>query len=166
MSTYNQYLNRVKQEEFIEYQEVKDYLDELVKKGVIHSYDESMLKKVLGGMQNTVTAGLLATTLAGPMQAIDIDILKLENGLEAVINVKKEVKAIEEKLVKLNPRDADFGTQSEKILNDISQIEKNIQTLKEKDLISKSAYYMDVLKQFKIYINANRKKVEEDKSKN
>jgi hypothetical protein len=47
MSTYKKYLSLVtEQNQFLDYQEAKAYLDDMVRTGQIQSYDESVINKI------------------------------------------------------------------------------------------------------------------------
>ena len=150
MSAYNQYLNKVKNQEITSYQEAKKHLDDLVELGLIDNYDESKIKDLIKN-------ALLIGTMALPFQK-DLKAQELLNdyrpGVENVINVKKDIKNLEDEISSLERHSKEFQERSKHFNDEIEAIKKGVKYLKKGDLIDESrfSYYTNIINTLKKYI--------------
>lgn len=153
MSTYDQYLNKIKEEK-IPYQEAIQYLDEMVEIGLIDSYDEGKIAKYIKKYLPHVT---LATSLLLPSHKNLTAQEKMNyapSGVENSINIKKDINNLEAEVLSLKRHSEEFKARSENFNNAIKEIQDGIKYLKKEDLIneSKVVYYTNIIDTLKKYI--------------
>lgn len=90
---------------------------------------------------------------------LNIDLKNLEGTPDDGFNIKREIKTIEQDLIKLNTRDEQFIQKAEPIIADINRVKNLI--MKNKSLISKWDLYLGTLTEFEKFINVNKRNIEE-----
>jgi predicted RNase H-like nuclease (RuvC/YqgF family) len=154
MSTYDQYIKKVKNEEIVSYQETKKHLDNLVELGLIDIYDEG---KIAEYIKKYLPPFALATTLLLPNQKNLTAQEKMNyapSGVENSINIKKDINNLEAEVSTLKRHSEEFKARSENFNNTIKEIQDGIKYLKKEDLIdeSKAVYYTNIIDTLKKYI--------------
>lgn len=161
MSTYDLYLGKAREEEFLNYQETKNYLDELIKQGIINNYDESLLKNLKTGI-----TGLSLLAILNPFNPITANNIKNSKNIQTEINnVIASPMAGETKYN--NPK---YFLQIKDSLANLKQIEKDIkENISEKEkqgvLLRQVSILKDILEKQKIAIesdNLEREKKEKE----
>ena len=163
MQTYKKYLSLVtEQNQFLDYQEAKAYLDDMVRTGQIQSYDESKLKDIYDSGKKIVKDKLLPLTLAGglifnPMtssKASEINLENPQNNIEMVISVKKDLQNLELEVTSLTRHTIEFKNQSKNFEKKIAEMQVALNKLKKDKAIdqSKIDYYGQRLEGLKKYL--------------
>lgn len=168
MSLYNQYLNNAKNKEIVSYQEAIDYLDGLVEKGVIESYDESVIEDVLNFLKNkgkkAITVGVLLAALnSGGLKSQEVNynnpIQSPSELIDSSLNVKTDLDKLQKELVKINVRKEEFKRLSEPFLEELKKLNESLNVLSElkinnEPVITKDKinYYRSQIKETEKYI--------------
>lgn len=167
MSLYNQYLNNAKNKEIVSYQEAINYLDSLVEKGIIESYDESVIEDVLNFLKNkgkkAITVGLLLTALSsGGLKSQEVDYNPIQSPIELIdssLNVKTDLDKLQKELVKINASKEEFKKLSEPFLVELKKLNESLNVLSElkinnEPVIAKDKinYYRNQIKETEKYI--------------
>ena len=157
MSTYDQYIKKVKNEETVSYQETKKHLDNLVELGLIDIYDEGKIADYIKNIKKYLPPVTLATALLLPSHKNLTAQEKMNyapSGVENSINIKKDINNLEAEVSTLKRHSEEFKARSENFNNAIKEIQDGIKYLKKEDLIdeSKVVYYTNIIDTLKKYI--------------
>jgi chromosome segregation ATPase len=160
MSTYKKYLSLVTEEnQFLDYQEAKTYLDNMVRTGQIQSYDESVLNKIKKGISAAALVALLSGSGLKAGQNNNIIQPKIDtNNIEMVINVKKDLHKIELGVTSLERHTENFQKASNQYETELANIEKTINSLKENKSFdqSKLNYYQQRIDGIRSYLEKGK----------
>jgi len=160
MQTYKKYLSLVtEQNQFLDYQEAKAYLDDMVRTGQIQSYDESVLNKIKKGISATALIALLSGSGLKAGQNNNIIQPKIDtNNIEMVINVKKDLHKIELDVTSLERHTENFQKASNQYEAELANIEKTINSLKENKSFdqSKLNYYQQRIDGIRSYLEKGK----------
>ena len=155
MSTFKKYLSVIREDRLLTQEEARVYLEEMIRRGEIVSYDETILGKIKDGISIVSLITLLSASpiKAGQMSNIvlpEIDQVKTET----VVNIKKDLQDLELQITSLRRHTKQFQNSTAKYEVELVKTEKKIKELKNSKSFddSKLTYYQQRIDALRIYL--------------
>ena len=155
MSRFKKYLSVIREDRLLTQEEARVYLEEMIRRGEIVSYDETILGKIKDGISIVSLIALLSGSPMKAGQMSNIVLPKINQAeTETVVNVKKDLQDLELQITSLRLHTKQFQDSTAKCEADLLKTEKKIKELKNSKSFddSKLTYYQQRVDALRIYL--------------